>query len=138
MREIQHSFLDPRSSVGRNSSGQELKFIYSMCHAPNLGPTRSTDPNRFSGRETQDWDSLPDFFFFLNRTCTCGYGPHLITIQNIIYINRVPFTYTKLNFYIYNQSTEPTCSEPFQVCWPAVCGCFLMSSPVPTRIKNPC
>ena len=34
------------------------------CHAPNPGPTRSADPNRFSGRETQDWDSLPDFFFF--------------------------------------------------------------------------
>ena len=28
------------------------------------------------------------FFFFLNRTDTCGYGPHLITIQNIIYISR--------------------------------------------------
>ena len=35
------------------------------CHAPNPGPTRLADPNRFPGRETQDWDSLPDFFFFL-------------------------------------------------------------------------
>ena len=37
----------------------------SSCHAPNPGPTRLADPNRFPGRETQDWDSLPDFFFFL-------------------------------------------------------------------------
>ena len=34
------------------------------CHAPNPGPTRLADPNRFPGRETPDWDSLPDFFFF--------------------------------------------------------------------------
>ena len=30
MREIYPSFLNPRSSVGRNSSGQEHKFIYTM------------------------------------------------------------------------------------------------------------
>ena len=35
----------------------------SSCHAPNPGPTRSADSNRFPGRETQDWDSLPVFFF---------------------------------------------------------------------------
>ena len=34
-----------------------------LCHAPNPGPTRLADPNRFPGRETQDWDSLPVFFF---------------------------------------------------------------------------
>ena len=28
------------------------------------GPTRSANPNRFPGRETQDWDSLPYFIFF--------------------------------------------------------------------------
>ena len=50
-----------------------------ICHAPNPGPTRLAVPNRFPGRETQDWDSLPDFFFLKNRTGTCGYGPHLIT-----------------------------------------------------------
>ena len=36
----------------------------SICHAPIPGPTRLVDPNRFSGSETQDWDSLPDYFFF--------------------------------------------------------------------------
>ena len=34
------------------------------CHAPNPGPTQLADPNRFPGRETQDWDFLPEFFFF--------------------------------------------------------------------------
>ena len=34
------------------------------CHAPNFGPTRLDDPNRFPGRETKYWDSLPEFFFF--------------------------------------------------------------------------
>ena len=48
------------------------------CDTSNPGPTRLADPNRFPGRETQDWDSLPVFFFFFqNRTGTCGYGPHL-------------------------------------------------------------
>ena len=31
--------------------------INRLCHAPNPGPTRLADPNRFPGRETQDWDS---------------------------------------------------------------------------------
>ena len=69
-----------------------------------------------SGCENIYWDSLPDFFF-QNRTCTCGYGSHLITESNIIYISkvlqaewcpsksihiyRVLFTKTKLYFYIY-------------------------------------
>ena len=52
--------------------------VNNMCHALNPDPTRLADPNRFPGRETQDWDSLPDFFF-LNRTGACGYGPHLKT-----------------------------------------------------------
>ena len=34
------------------------------CHAPNPGPTRLADLNRFPGRETQDWD----FFFFFFKT----------------------------------------------------------------------
>ena len=39
-------------------------IVEMFCHAPIPGPTRLADPNRFPGRETQDWDSLPDFFFF--------------------------------------------------------------------------
>ena len=51
------------------------------CHASNPGPTRLADPNRFPGRETQDWDFLPDFFFFFfkSQLAPMGYGPHPIT-----------------------------------------------------------
>ena len=35
------------------------------CHAPNPGPTRLADLNRFPGRETQDWDFF--FFFFFKQ-----------------------------------------------------------------------
>ena len=42
---------------------RQLTVCRDSCHAPNPGPTRLADPNRFPGRETQDWDSLPDFFF---------------------------------------------------------------------------
>ena len=40
-----------------------LSMAALKCHAPIPGPTRLADPNLFPGRETQDWDSLPDFFF---------------------------------------------------------------------------
>ena len=42
------------------------------CHAPNPGPTRLADPNRFPGRETKYWDSLPDFFFFKTELVPVG------------------------------------------------------------------
>ena len=53
-----------------------------------------------SGCETQDWDSLPDFFF-KTELVPVGMAHNLLQNQNIIYFYRVPFTYTKLNFYIY-------------------------------------
>ena len=38
-------------------------FSGSSCHNPIPGPTRLADPNRFLGRETIYWDSLPFCFF---------------------------------------------------------------------------
>ena len=58
-------------------------------------------------------------FFFKTELVPVGMAHILSHNQNLIYIYRVPFTYTKLNFYFTNQSTEPTCSEPLQVCWPS-------------------
>ena len=117
-----------------------LSYTYALiptCHAPNPGPTRLTDPNRFPGCETQDWDSLPDFF--LNRTGTCGYGPHLITesqyhihLPSPIYIFKTELLHLQIrarNLHVVNL---------YKCVGLAVCGCLLMSSPVPTRIKNPC
>ena len=97
------------------------------CHAPNLGPTRLVDPNRFLGRETIYWDSLPDFFL-KSRTCTCGYGPHLIHIKRtttgVVSIKIYTFIESHLQiqnctFTFTNQSVEPTCSETLLVCWPS-------------------
>ena len=90
------------------------------------------------GRETRYWDSLPDFFF-LNRTRTCGYGPHLITeskshihLQSLIYIYKTELLHLQIrarNLYVVN---------PYKCVGPVVCGCLLTSSPVPTRSKNSC
>ena len=49
-----------------------------LCHAPIPGPTRMMDPNRVRGARLKT-RTLYLIFFFLNRTDTCGYGPHLIT-----------------------------------------------------------
>ena len=81
------------------------------------GLIRGSEP--VSGMRDSGLGLITFFFLKKNRTGTRGYGPHLITIQNITYIYRVPFTYTNLNFYITNQTTTPTCSEPLQVCWPS-------------------
>ena len=54
------------------------------CQAPIPDPTRLADPNRVRSARLRTGTLY--LTFFLNRTGTCGYGPHLITIQNIIYI----------------------------------------------------
>ena len=48
-----------------------------MSH-PDSGSDPLSGSEPVLGCKTQDWDSLPDFFFFY-RTCICGYGPFLIT-----------------------------------------------------------
>ena len=89
--------------------------------------------------ETRDSGLGLFFFFFLNRTDTCGYGPHLITgskyhihLQSPIYIYKTEL----LQIQIRARSLHVV--NPYKCVGPAVCGCLLMSSPVPTRIKNPC
>ena len=78
---------------------------YVTCHTPIPGPTRLADLNRFSGRETKSWDSLPDFF--LNRTGTCGYGPHLITESKYqIYIQIKRTTTEVVSIKIYTRITK--------------------------------
>ena len=123
-----------------------------ICHAPNPGPIRLADPNRFPGRETQDWDSLPDFFLKV-ELAPVGYGPTLIIIQNIIYQCKelppewCPSKYIHISLspiYLYKTVLLQTRARnlhvvnPYKCVGPAVCGCLLTSSPVPTQIKNPC
>ena len=108
------------------------------CHAPNPGPTRLADPNRFPGRESQDWDSLPDFFFFFfkSQLAPVGMAHTYNNSKYYIHITESHLLIQNCTFTNTNQSVEPTCSEPYKCVGPAVCGCLLMSSPVPTWIKN--
>ena len=55
----------------------ECEDIMRTCHAPIPGPTRSADPNRVRG--ARPYTGTLYRIFFQSRTCTCGYGPHLIT-----------------------------------------------------------
>ena len=47
-----------------------------LCHTPIPDPTRLVDSNQVRG--TRPNTGTLYLIFFLNRTCTCGYGPHLI------------------------------------------------------------
>ena len=113
------------------------------CHALNPGLTRLADPNRVrDARPYIYWDSLPEnFFFFLKPNWYLWVWPtsyNRIKIlntnqknyhrsgvhQNLYPYNRVPLTYTKLYFSIYQSEHGPTCSEPIQVCWP----CYMRKS----------
>ena len=93
-------------------------------------PIGGSEPS--SGCETQDWDSLLDFFFFTELVLV-GMAHILQQNQNIISkelppewcpsksipIYRVPFTNTKLNFYIYKSEHGTYCDEPLLMCWPS-------------------
>ena len=126
---------------------------HSDFHAPIPGPTRLADSNRFPGRETQDWDSLPEFFlFFLTELVPVGMA-HIYNIIKISYQKNyhrsgVHQIYTHLSSPIYLYKTvllhlqirarNLHVVNPYKCVGPAVCGYLLTSSPVPTRIKNPC
>ena len=106
------SIFEIRSFLGL--AGYYRRFY----HAPIPGPTRLADPNRFPGRETIYWDSLPDFFF----------KTKLVPVGMAHTYNRIKISYTFIEshlqiqnytFTFTNQSAEPTCSEPLQVCWPS-------------------
>ena len=120
------------------------------CHAPIPGPTRLADPNRFPGRETQDWDSLPDFFFLktkqnwylwvwptsynrIKRTTT-----GVVSIKIYTHILSPIYKYKTVLLLLQNRARNLHVVNPYKCVGPAVCGCLLMSSPVPTRIKNSC
>ena len=122
-------------------------------------PDSRSDPNDgfepSSRCETIYWDSLPVFFFFQSQTCTCGYGPHLITESKYhIHIKRtttgevsikihthIPspvYKYKTVLLHLQIRARNLHVVNPYKCVGPAVCGCFQTSSPVPTRIKNPC
>ena len=106
--------------------------MFGLSH-PDSGPTRLANPNRFSGRDTIYWDPLPDFFFK-----SIWYMWVWPTSYNIIKI------YTHFMSLIYKYKTvllqlqirarNLYVVNPYKCVGPAVCGCLLTSSPVPTRM----
>ena len=115
------------------------------CHAPNPGPTRLTNPNQIRGARSYT-GTLYLFFFFLKPNLYLWVWPTYYNnskyhIQNFkiklppwwclqCYIHAVLsliYIYKNYTFTFTNQSSEPTCSEPLQVCWPS---CMRMLSDV--------
>ena len=93
-----------------------------------------------SGCETQDWDSLPEFFFFFLK------AELYLWVWPTSY-NRVKILYTFRESHLQLQTILSHLQirarnlhvvNPYKCVGPVVCGCLLMSSPVPTMIKNPC
>ena len=114
-----------------------MGFGKNMCHASNPGPTRLADPNRV--RDARPCTGTLYLIFFLNRSGTCGYDPHLITeSQYHIHLPSPIYIYKTELLHLQIRARNLHVVNPYKCVGPAVCGCLLMSSPVPTRIKNPC
>ena len=117
-----------------------------ICHTPIPGPTRLADPNRVRSARPYT-GTLYLNFFFKSRTCTCGYGPHIIT-ESKYYIQIKRTTTGVVSIKIYTHITESHllihiqkkfyiaitysehrtyCDEPLLVCWPS---CMRMFSDV--------
>ena len=103
-------------------------------------PIGGSEPS--SGCETQDWDSLPEFFFLKKPNLYLWVWPTSYNRIKISYqknyhrsgVHQNLYTFTESHLHIQNctftftnQSAEPTCSEPLQVCWPS---CMRMLSDV--------
>ena len=103
-------------------SGYGHEKSHLMCHAPNPGPTLSADLNQVPGREIMIGTLylIFFFFFFLQPNWYLWVWPtsynnskyYIHITESHLQIQNFTFTFTI-------QSTEPTCSEPLQVCWPS-------------------
>ena len=123
-----YEFLSPLQSLEEiilELNGCEKKVLSKMDDWSN----GSTSCHAWR-RETLDWDSLPAFL-------DIG-GPSLITISKYriqkykiktttVVVFTVSYTYSpeshlhiqNCTFHLHDQSVEPTCGEPLQVCWPS-------------------
>ena len=90
--------------VGAVDEGERINSAEERsCHAPIPGPTRLADPNRFPGRETIYWDSLPDFFF-LKPNLYLWVWPTSYNRIKILYTNQKNYHRSGVhqNLYTYN------------------------------------
>ena len=123
------------------------------CHAPNSDPTRLTDSNRVRSARLRTGTLYLIFFLKQNlylwvwptsynnstynihikRTTTGGVSIKIYThLPSPIYIYKTELLHLQIrarNLHVVN---------PYKCVGPVVCGCLLISSSVPTRIKNPC
>ena len=157
--------LETVGQFGLQYSEQAHGTLGSLVATPSLlsrvivsHPDSHSDPigESESGSEARDrTGTLYLIFFFQSRICTCGYGPHLIIESKYhIHIKRTTTGVVSIKIYkhlsslIYKHKTillhlqirarNLHVVNPYKCVGPAVCGCFQTSSPVPTRIKNPC
>ena len=108
------------------------------CHAPIPGPTRLADSNRVRGARLKT-GTLYLIFFLKSQTGTCGHGPYLIIESKYhIHLSSPIYKYKTELLHLQIRARNLHVVNPYKCVGPAVCGCLLMSSPVPTRIKNPC
>ena len=114
--------------------GIEKWYALYPCHTPILSPNRMVNLNWVRDVRLYTGTLYLFFFSFFFQTLV---GPSLI-IESKYHIQKIQnktttgvvsikiYTYILSPIYIYknctftftNQSAEPTCSEPLQVCWP--------------------
>ena len=108
------------------------------CNALIPGPTRLEDTNRVRGARLGTGTLYLKFFFFKQNLYLWVWP----TSYNRI---KISYTFTESHLHIQNytftlqiRARNLHVVNPYKCVGPTVCGCLLMSSPVPTRIKNPC
>ena len=133
------------------------QFMLYMSHPDSWSdPIGGSEPT--SGCETIYWDSLPNFFFSKPNLYLWVMGPHLITeskyhihikrtttgvvsikiythLPSPIYKYKIVLLHLQIrarNLHVVNLYKSVGLTRMFTT------GCFQISSPVPTRIKNPC
>ena len=116
-----------------------IQFVHLQCHIPIPGSTRLADLNRVRGARLRTGTLYLIFFFKKKPTSTCGYGPHPITESKYyIHITESYLQIQNFTFTLQIRARNLHVVNPYKCVGPAVCGCLLTSSSVPTRIKNPC
>ena len=124
-------------------------------HVTPRFPVRPDWLIRTGFRGTRPYTGTLYLIFFKSRTGTCGYGPHLITeskchkhikrtttgVVSIKIYKHLPspiYKYKTVLLHLQIRARNLHVVNPYKCVGPTVCGCVQMSSPVPTRIKNPC
>ena len=133
--------IDKKNGSVIMSRKKEIKISDELCcHAPIPGPTRLANPNRFPGRETQDWDSLPDFFFFFFKANwhLWVWPTSYNNSQHHIHLQSPSYNFKTVLLHLQIRARNLHVVNPYKCVGPTVCGSLQMSSSVPTRIKNPC